>query len=514
MKSTKTPSRPDPALEDAHQPTLTYEKSLRAKVAGGSEAKDIVDQAVLLLAGQLVTQLHILLKTARLHDRTNAALNQPVDALQTLIKTLGHDGGHDGPVVLRLQNDFLFLDDMHLKMNSQQFALFMEFNDSLNARSIGAISFAPDVESADLLEFAYLFVMHDPATGSFATLQQQLKDKGLQGIQIEEATYVTIKVGEKHREAKLLARNSYVKAAETVGEVTSDISAGRPPNFRKAKRVIQNIVDLMTQDESILLGLTTLRCYDQYTHNHSVNVSLLSISLGNRVGYPKTELAALGLAALFHDMGKASLPLEVLNKPGEFTDEDWRKMRSHPTEGVIAMVKLRGVDHLPARMAAAAFEHHQNYDFSGYPKLTIPWKQLLTGRILTIADCYDAMTSSRVYRREPMSPEKVLKIMFSKSGQLFDPVLLKLFVNAVGILPIGSLVLLDTNELAVVVRPAQKREDAERPWVKIITDAGGNPIEGPDVDLTEVGPSGEYTRSVVRLVDNTEYKFDTSRYFV
>ncbi len=510
MKPATPPSHPDPGLEAATQPILTYEKSLTTKVARGSEAKDIVDQEVQFLAGQLVTQLHILLKTAKLHDRTNAALNQSVDALLTLVKTLGHDG----PVVLRLQNDFLFLGDTYLKMNSQQFAIFMEFIDSLNARSIGAITFGADVQPTDLREFAYLFVTHDPATASFATLQQELKDKGLQSIQIDEATYVTIKVGEKQKEAKLLARHNYVKAAEAVGEVTADISAGRPPNFRQAKRVIQNIVDLMGQDENILLGLTTLRCYDQYTHNHSVNVSLLSISLGNRVGYPKAELADLGLAALFHDMGKASIPIDVLNKAGEFTDEDWRKMRSHPTEGVIAMVKLRGVDNLPARMAAAAFEHHQNYDFSGYPKLTMPWKQLLTGRILTIADCYDAMTSSRVYRREPMPPEKVLKIMFSKAGQSFDPVLLKLFVNCVGLLPIGSLLLLDTGELAVVLRPAQKREDAERPWVKIITDAQGNPIEGPEVDLTETGPDGEYVRNVARLVDNTEYKFDTSRYFV
>jgi hypothetical protein len=144
----------------------------------------------------------------------------------------------------------------------------------------------------------------------------------------------------------------------------------------------------------------------------------------------------------------------------------------------------------------------------------MPWTQLLTGRIVMIADCYDAMTSSRVYRREPMPPEKVLKIMFAKAGQSFDPVLLKLFVNCVGLLPIGSLVLLDSNELAVVMRPAQKREDAERPTVKIITDAQGNPIDGPEVDLTEMGPDGDYRRSVVRLVDNTEYKFDTSRYFV
>ena len=81
-----------------------------------------------------------------------------------------------------------------------------------------------------------------------------------------------------------------------------------------------------------------------------------------------------------------------------------------------------------------------NYDFSGYPKLKVPWNQTVASRIITIADCYDAMTSSRVYRREPMSPANVLKFMFGKSGQSFDPVLLKLFVNCVGIIPIGSLV--------------------------------------------------------------------------
>ena len=144
-----------------------------------------------------------------------------------------------------------------------------------------------------------------------------------------------------------------------------------------------------------MLGLTSLRCHDQYTHNHSVNVSLLSVALGNRAGYPKVELADLGLAALFHDMGKSSIPIDVLNKPGEFTADEWAAMRSHPTQGVLDLTKLRGITSLPGRMAAASFEHHMNCDFTGYPKLSVPWKISLTGRILMIADCYDAMTSSR-----------------------------------------------------------------------------------------------------------------------
>ena len=152
---------------------------------------------------------------------------------------------------------------------------------------------------------------------------------------------------------------------------------------------------------------------------------------------------------------------------------------------------------------------------SGYPKLRVPWTQTVASRIITIADCYDAMTSSRVYRREPMSPANVLKFMFGKSGQSFDPVLLKLFVNCVGIIPIGSLVRLDSGPLAVVIRPAQDKTNAERPSVRVITDKDGAPIEdGPELDLTVQDQSGNYAHSILQLVDNAEYHFDTGRYFV
>ncbi|HSC56506.1 MAG TPA: HD domain-containing phosphohydrolase, partial [Nitrospira sp.] len=232
-------------------------------------------------------------------------------------------------------------------------------------------------------------------------------------------------------------------------------------------------------------------------------------------GYPKVELADLGLAALFHDLGKANIPMEVLNKPGEFTEDEWQMMRNHPTEGALSLAKMRGITNLPGRMASASFEHHMNLDFSGYPKLNVSWKLSMTGRILMIADCYDAMTSSRVYRREPMSPSKVLGFMFGKAGKSFDPTLMKLFMTCVGIIPIGSLVLLDTNELAVVLKPAADPADAEHPYVKVIADAQGTGIEnGREIDLHEKDEAGEYRYSIIRLIDNTEYKFDTSRYFV
>jgi HD-GYP domain-containing protein (c-di-GMP phosphodiesterase class II) len=520
--------------DEQAQPILTHEKSLSQKIAHGSEARDILDQQMVMLGIQLVTQLNVLIKTSRIYERTNAALDKPVDAMLTLIKTMAHDQ----PVTLRLQNDFLFLGDSHLKVNAQQMAVATSIIDALNALKIGGLTFSLAVESKDLREFAALFVSLDPDNKTVEDLRKEITARGIAGIELEEQRQLQIRQGPGTAEntgpgtaentgpdgtesadpkvqRKMNAKNAYAKVGGSVGTLTQSAREGGTVSFKQARRAIQNIVNLMMDDEATVLGLTTLRCHDQYTHNHSVNVSLLSMALANRVGYPKVELADLGLAALFHDMGKSTIPMEVLNKPGEFTDDDWVAMRNHPTEGVLSLSKMRGITNLPGRMAAASFEHHMNLDFSGYPKLTVPWTVSLTGRILTIADCYDAMTSSRVYRREPMSPYKVLNMMLSKSGKAFDAVLLKLFVNCVGIIPIGSLVMLETSELAVVLKPATDKANAERPFVKIITDPQGNPVDhGREVDLTEKDETGYFRHNIIRLIDNTEYKFDTSRYFI
>lgn len=494
----------DPSSSSASttQPILTHEKSLTNKVAKGSEAGDIYDQQILMLGTQLVTQISILIKLSRLHGRTNAALDTPVESALTVVKTLAHDE----PISIRLQNDFLFLGQRHLKVTAAQMPVFSTVIDTMNHWNIGGIAFSIEAESGDFREFVFQLSSFDPTTSSITTLRTALEQNAVKGIQLEERRVLR---------GKATAKTRYANAAAAVGKLVQDSREKGTIGFKQAKRAIQSIVDLMMNDEASLLGLTTLRCHDQYTHNHSVNVSLLSMALGNRAGYPKVELADLGLAALFHDLGKANIPMDVLNKPGEFTEDEWQMMRNHPTEGAISLTSMRGITNLPGRMASASFEHHMNLDFSGYPKLNVSWKLSMTGRILMIADCYDAMTSSRVYRREPISPAKVLGFMFGKAGKSFDATLMKLFMTCVGIIPIGSLVMLDTNELAVVLKPADDPADAEHPYVKIITDATGTAIEnGPELDLHEKNESGDYRYNIIRLIDNTEHKFDTGRYFV
>lgn len=516
MNERSSMSLPNSASGETIPPILTHEKSLSKKIGQGSEAGDILDQQLVMLGFQLITQLNTLIKTSKIHGRANAALDKPVETMLTLIETLAHDQ----PVTLWVQDDFLFLGNNHLRVTAQQMLVVSSILDNLKKWKIGGLTFASSVSSKEIREFAHLFVSLDPTTKSIDDFRQELTTLAVTGIELNDPRFLNLKEdraedGDAKARHKARSKSAYGKATDAVGNLTQSSRDGKALNFKQAKRAIQNIVDLMSQDESTLLGLTTLRCHDQYTHNHSVNVALLSMALGNRVGYPKVDLADLGLAALFHDVGKCAISLDILNKPGEFTQEEWEIMRSHPTEGILTLVALRGIVNIPARMASASFEHHMNYDCSGYPKLAVPWKQRIASCVVTIADCYDAMTSSRVYRREPMSPSKVLSMMLEKSGKSFHATLLKLFVNCVGIIPIGSLVVLDSDQFAVVLKPAVEKTDSERPFVKLITDAQGTPIDnGPEIDLTEKDDAGEYRRSIVRLVDNTEHKFDTSRYFI
>ena len=173
------------------RPILTHEKSLSQKIARGSEAGDILDQQMVMLGIQLVTQLNVLIKTSRIYERTNTALDKPVDAMLTLIKTMAHDQ----PVTLRLQNDFLFLGDSHLKVSAQQMAVATSIIDALNAWKIGGVTFSSTVESKDLREFAALFVSLDPDNKTIEDLRNEITARGIAGIELEEQRQLQIREG-------------------------------------------------------------------------------------------------------------------------------------------------------------------------------------------------------------------------------------------------------------------------------------------------------------------------------
>jgi HD-GYP domain-containing protein (c-di-GMP phosphodiesterase class II) len=466
------------------------------------------------LGKRLINQLFILFKTAQIHDIGNVALNQPVQNVLEILKELRSEAG--GDVSIQVQDDCIFVHETKLKMDIEGFVSFIAIVEEFKKRQLGEVLFKVTVGGNDLRKFISALINLDVKQSSpFDVLKDQLKQQGMTSIEIEPMEAEKQVVAEVTVDTKQKAQNVYLRTVGIVSEVMESVKLRQSVSLRKSKRLVQNLVDSLLQDETTLLGLTTIRSHDEYTYSHCVNVGILSMAVGQRLGYDRIRLCELGLAAIFHDIGKSDIPLEILNKPTEFTEDEWKVMRRHPILGVKHLVKLKGLDDMTMKIIIGGFEHHLNYDLSGYPKLTTKRSLTLFGRIISLVDCYDALTSSRVYNRVPFPPDKALKFMLSKSGKAFDPLLIKIFVNCLGVYPLGSLVVLDSGEMGVVIQTNPNPDKADRPKVKLVTDSNGNEMDGQVLDLAAVNQaSPAYTHTIARTVDAYKYGIDVGRYFL
>lgn len=180
--------------------------------------------------------------------------------------------------------------------------------------------------------------------------------------------------------------------------------------------------------------------------------------------------------------------------------------------GAKTILKLKGLDTISLRSAIVAFEHHINYDMSGYPKVSPTFKPDFYSKIVSIADSYDAMTSARVYSRTPTAPEDAISTMMKEAGTHYDPVLVKFFVNMIGALPVGSLVLLDTKEFGIVFKSNAVLRN--RPIILILVDSSGKKIKGRMEDLAEKDNNGKYLRNPIKTLDPNKYNINLADYLL
>jgi len=297
--------------------------------------------------------------------------------------------------------------------------------------------------------------------------------------------------------------------------VINSVRMGRTPNIKKIKRVVQGIVDQILNEETSLVGLTTIRDYDEYTFTHSVNVCIFSVALGRRLGLSKLQLYDLGLAALFHDIGKSRIPVDVLNKPEGLSEEEWLLMQSHPWLGVLALFQVRGQQDLPYRSMVVAYEHHMKTDLTGYPRPVRQRQMGIYSRIVAVADGFDAATSRRAYQTVPMSPAEVLQGMRDNPRRGMDPVIVKAFINLTGLYPVGTFVVLDTFELGIVHAVNPVPEMMSRPIVRVVSDASGNVLHpGHVIDLADPGPTGGFARTIIKTDNPERYGIRIGDYFI
>jgi putative nucleotidyltransferase with HDIG domain len=276
------------------------------------------------------------------------------------------------------------------------------------------------------------------------------------------------------------ARRIYFKSIKIIAGVFKDIRMGKVPNMDNVSEVVGDMINIISKDRSIIIGLTMIKDYDNYLYNHSVNVGILSLSLAEYMNIRGEELNDIGVGSLLHDIGKIKTSESIIKKPGPLTEEEWDVVKKHP---ILGAKMLEIIDKSKRDSMDIVLEHHIRYDRKGYPRFDKGRELKAGSMIVSIADCYDAMTTLRPYQRA-FNPREAIEIMVSYSGKNFHPGYLKNFINLVGIYPPGTLVRLNNNNLGIVWQ--QNSKYPTHPVIKIIVDGNGNRLQIPQkIDLSK-----------------------------
>ena len=458
----------------------------------------------------IVSGLAVIVRTSQIHDPRNVAV---YSAVEKFVLGVNEFMLEEGLPEIELIGEYFYLNGDRVKFTTEHLLNFDFLQREFKRRRLGSVKFLCELRAEDVQAFLGAFISSQFADEPFEDLRAKTEGLGCIGVgaprRIAEGPG---KSGAGQDSLRRAVKHTYFNAVSFTIGAMNRIRSGERISMRRAKRMVERMVDTLLENEELLLGMTVIKNYDEYTFHHSVNVSILSVALGQRLGMAKKTLMELGLVALFHDIGKTVIPNEILNKPGAFNEEDWKLMARHPLWGVKIIFNMKSFDYSSIRAAIAAYEHHIHPDGSGYPRTRRMAELDLFSRIVAIADQYDAMTSSRVYARTPLPPPGALALMIKRSGPQLDPLLMKFFVNLAGTYPIGTLVLLDTRELGVVT--GTNAAESMRPRVTIITDANGNRTSPMAADLAQKNGAGGYLRSILKTVDHNKYGINLAEYFL
>jgi HD-GYP domain-containing protein (c-di-GMP phosphodiesterase class II) len=457
----------------------------------------------------------VLMRISQIYDSKNVALHQFVqESLQT-INTLIEK---ERVLSLKIVKDDFFLNEQRLRYSVEGFTSFKYLLTQWKKRLIGEVIFKSPVDERILREFIYTLINLEEGREQNADLfNERLMSCNIHSVEVN-----SLEVAEGEEEGFTLQKEDqrevgkkvFFETIGTIKEAITQIKSKQHADVRKLKRLAQKAVHLIIEDESILLGMTTIKNYDEYTFNHSVNVSIYSLAIGKRLGFSKKALTELGITALLHDVGKSKIPIEILNKPASLDEEEWGMMKKHPLMGVEIVLNLKQLGEINPRMVVGIFDHHLKSDLSGYPKLFRKREVSLFGKIIQIADSYDAMTTPRIYKKTPYTPERALALLLRERTVHFDPILLKIFIGLVGIYPIGSLVLLNTREMGIVYKSDHDPKWLDRPTVILVDRGAKGDVKKEMVDLKETDGGGRYKRSIIKTLDPHQYHIDIAKYFL
>jgi len=296
--------------------------------------------------------------------------------------------------------------------------------------------------------------------------------------------------------------SDYRESVDKARDAFEYFSRGFAPGASVIQELLDVIVGRAANSGVAMSQVLALKSYENLTYLHSVNVTLLSVRLGERIGLDEPARMALAEAALLHDVGKTRIPIEILTKSGALTDREFREIRGHPRLGAEILI---GLDGLSPLSPIVALEHHIGFDGSGYPDLGAPRTPHPLSQIVSVVDIYESLTGARSYR-EPVTPDKACLTLARLAGEALNPALVKAFVSVVTFFPIGTVVRTTRGELGVVVRTFE--DDALHPTISLVSEEEPDAPTREVVDLRLRGDDGQHLRQVAESLSASDYPID------
>ena len=478
--------------------------------AEGSNAhrdrKDV--KAMQKTAVDLLIRLHIVLKISKLYESNNDMLQEQAKMLFEGIRDVT---AAEDEATFKVRQGAIFFNGLRVKFVLSNYVIFKFVLEEFRKREIGAMSFLSGLTRDELIRFMIVLAKKEKkASVSFEEIAGEVREAGIDHVVLEKfqsnETFTSL---EKNTARLFFLSIFHLK------EVFEKDRSDEKLKLNTTRRLMQSIFNHITDNEAFVYGLTNIKNHDEYTLNHSVNVCMLSIALGRRLGLTRGELVDLGMAAFFHDLGKLETPIEILNKPARLSEEEREIMEQHPCQGAEKLIQFKEFKRLPLRAIHVALEHHFKEDDTGYPRYFKKETTNLFSKIVKVVDYFDAITTKRIYRKKVFTRAEALGMMLEHSGTEFNPVILKAFINMMGIYPIGTLVHMDTGNVGIVFNTNPDTHFFLRPKVKLITDTQGCKIDGEVVDLTEKDPrTDKFLRTILKVLDPDKYGVTVSDYFL
>jgi HD-GYP domain-containing protein (c-di-GMP phosphodiesterase class II) len=449
-------------------------------------------------ARELVRALAVAQTNAQLYPQTHPTVAQSIDELVAAVSGVMELGFEE--ITVNVYKGTLFVEDHVLPEDSVTYAKLIE---DLLARGISALTVTEEFSRPDAE--VLIAVLTADNISDLDAASAFLEERKVTAVIFSETAILEEEgTGEEARESKARAHRTYAAGIGAMRDVETQVKLGKVFEVSPLQDVVNSLLNSLFTDPAAVLGLTAIKSHDDYTLNHAINVCILSLSLGATLGLDEESLKSLGLSALLYDLGKVRIPEDILNKEGPLTADEWQIIKSHASEGADLLKRIQLVDQMPM---IVAYEHHLRHDMQGYPDPSSGQEQHLFSKVVALCDAYDAMTTSRPFRKE-IRPDKALAVLMQGRGKAYDPSITKVFVAMLGIFPMGAVVRLSNASTGVVFRV--NRDDLLHPRVKILIDAEGRWIDDPHVvDLRLIdSASGTNAMSITECIPSSEAGID------